>query len=117
MMGAVKALLNLVVMLGIGVFRILKGIIDVIVDAVVWVWNKIKAIISKIRSFNIFGGGGGGGSNLGNITPAPTGQAFTSAVNFTSNTTVNVSDKAEMSRMIDDNNKKVVDDLGRMVKQ
>jgi hypothetical protein len=161
-----KMLYASIIAVGIGVFRVLFGIGNIlkevfkegiknnvsfaltqlqkVINTLERIINLIKTVMSRVSSIpSMFGGGGGGGGDT--TIPSPTipkmddfiwrsgqgiahinpndnivgtkdGVAGGKSITYSPVYYINVSDKVEMERMIEHNNKKVVDDLFRLIK-
>jgi len=138
--GTFAKFLSILTIVGLGVFRVFVAIVRVVsrlwigliasldnltngwvdrfINLIAKVMLKINALISRMRRLPFIGG------RIGTATDAfadlttrgaetLTGAASGQTINITNN--VNVNDAAETERLIEDNNKKVVDDLFRLV--
>jgi len=131
--GAVQTVLGVLTTLGIGVFRVFKGVLDIIIE----IGNKIAS--SKIGKFvsgvaggigSLFGGGRSGGA-FGDfiIRPGQAPIAFSpndtvvgfrgggvggGSVQVSQTNNIQVVDKAELERIMDDSQKRLVDEVRRL---
>jgi len=125
LVGGIKASFATIVAIIIGALNLIMNVINTVISAIKWVIDHIGKALgggSKVAEKGSLGSYQNGGiiPQTGNYTlhkgetVVPAG-SNSSGIVINSNYSINVSDKVQMERMIEDNNRKLVSDIRRLV--